>query len=65
MVAELDDLLATKLLDLLRSRKIQRLNIYVPTLTGCHCLQLSRFDLWKFWRKKAFLWHELAEELAE
>jgi hypothetical protein len=65
VVAELDDLLATKLLSLLRSREIQRLNIYVPTLTGCHCLQLSRFDLWKFWRKKAFLWYELAEELAE
>ena len=62
VVAELDNLLAAKLSDLLNSRKIQHLNIYIPTLTGCHCLQLSRFDLWKFWRKNTLPWHELAEE---
>lgn len=62
VVAELDNLLAAKLSNLLNSRKIQHLNIYIPTLTGCHCLQLSRFDLWKFWRKNTLPWHELAEE---
>ena len=62
VVAELDNLLAAKLSNLLNSRKIKHLNIYIPTLTGCHCLQLSRFDLWKFWRKNTLPWHKLAEE---
>lgn len=60
-VIELDRLLGHKLVELLKSGKVTRLNIYLPVLGGCYQLCVSRFDLLKFWRKKNFAWHELAE----
>lgn len=61
IIAELDSSLGSKLSVLLKSGKLTQLNIYLPVLEGCYQLRISRFDLLKFWRKKSFAWHELAE----
>lgn len=62
IIAELDSSLGSKLLALLRSGKLKQLNIYLPALNGCQYVQLSRYDLWKFWRKNTFQWGKLAKE---
>lgn len=62
IVAEIDSSLGSKLLVLLKSGKLKQLNIYLPALNGCQYVRLSRYDLWKFWRKSTFQWDKLAIE---
>lgn len=57
---QLDQGLMSEILFAFKNKKLTQLNVYVPNIIGGVRFSLSRYDLWKFWRRNID-WSQIIE----